>query len=515
MTTYPDAPRPTLPPPRCRPLQPIPLPRPTDFDGQVDGPPTPTRPRSPHARWQERYAAVTATVDVGLLVLCVIAGMLLPAGSVLALVGSPQPLVGLAAGLLVLGAFPLVRAWEARVLGNGPEEFRRLARAVGGSAVVLALTGLALQAAESVRLWVFLVLPVYGVVSLACRYALRRRLHHERRGERCMLPVLVVGSNDAVADMIRRTRRDRHFGWTVTGACTSTGTGPDGTSHIDGVPVIGDLESVSGAVRGTGYRVVAVAPGPGWGPRRLHELAWQLEGTDTELAVDPGLMEIAGPRLHITPVDGLPLVRLSQPSFTGGRRLIKNVVDRVGAAVLLLLVLPLALALAVAVRADGGPVLYRQQRVGARGRKFDMVKFRSMRVGADAETDALTASDCGAGPLFKMRADPRITRIGAMLRRHSLDELPQLLNVLGGSMSLVGPRPPLPTEVETYGADARRRLLVRPGMTGLWQVSGRSDLSWEESVRLDLRYVENWSVMLDATILWKTVGAVVHGRGAY
>jgi exopolysaccharide biosynthesis polyprenyl glycosylphosphotransferase len=327
--------------------------------------------------------------------------------------------------------------------------------------------------------------------------------------------VLVVGSCEAVADLIRRTRRDRHFGWSVEGVCTPTGTGPNGSMDVEGVRVVGDLSSVNRVVRRSGYRVVAVAPAPGWGPRRLHELAWQLEGTNTELAVNPGLMEIAGPRLHITPVDGLPLVRLTHPQFTGGKRLLKNAVDRVGAAITLLIVAPLVLVIALAVCADGGPAFYLQERVGVGGRTFRMVKFRSMRVNADRELARLTNRNEGAGPLFKMRHDPRVTRVGAVLRRYSLDELPQLFNVLTGSMSLVGPRPPLPREVEAYGDDARRRLLVRPGMTGLWQVSGRSELSWEETVRLDLRYVENWSITLDCMILWKTINAVTRGHGAY
>jgi exopolysaccharide biosynthesis polyprenyl glycosylphosphotransferase len=471
-------------------------------------------PRSPNERWQNRYASAVATVDVALLLLTFGVGA---AVGIEALEGDAERahvLSGVLAAVLVLGGLLAARAWEARILGNGPEELRRLGRAVAGSAVLLALGGLALQI-DSVRPWVFTVLPTYGVVGLLCRYALRRWLHHQRTVDRCVLPVLVVGSDEAAVDLIRRTRRDRHFGWSVEGVCTPTGMGPDGTMHIEGVPVVGDLSSVPSAVRSSGYRVVAVTPAPGWGPRRLHELAWQLEGTNTELAVNPGLMEIAGPRLHITPVDGLPLVRLTQPKFTGASRMLKNALDRLGAAVILLLTSPLLLGLALAVRRDGGPAFYRQQRVGVGGSTFSMVKFRSMRVDADREVDVLAAGNDGAGPLFKLRSDPRVTRVGAVLRRYSLDELPQLFNVLGGSMSLVGPRPPLPSEVEAYADDARRRLLVRPGMTGLWQVSGRSELSWEETVRLDLRYVENWSVTLDLSILWKTVNAVRRGRGAY
>jgi exopolysaccharide biosynthesis polyprenyl glycosylphosphotransferase len=218
--------------------------------------------------------------------------------------------------------------------------------------------------------------------------------------------------------------------------------------------------------------------------------------------------------MHITPVDGLPLLRLSKPRFTGVSRALKAAMDRSVAGFLLLLIAPVFIAVAIAVRADGGPVFFKQERVGSNGRTFRMVKFRSMVVDAEARLAELAEANEGAGPLFKMTHDPRITKIGTLLRKYSLDELPQLLNVVGGSMSLVGPRPPLPAEVATYEDAARRRLLVRPGMTGLWQVSGRSNLSWEESVRLDLRYVENWSMALDFTILWKTVGAVIKSRGA-
>jgi exopolysaccharide biosynthesis polyprenyl glycosylphosphotransferase len=490
---------------------PVPLPRPPKRKtGRVVVP----APHLPHEKWQGRYAVAVAATDVVLLVACLGTGALL---GVTALEGPGERahlVAGLvAAGLLVVG-LTWMRAWEPHILGIGSTELRRLLRAVGGSATALGLSGLAMQV-DSVRPWVFLVLPIYGALALTARYGWRRWLHHQRHHGRGMLPVLVVGSDDDVADLIHRTRRDRHFGWTVEGVCTPTGAGPGGAPHVEGVPVVGDLSSINSTVRASGFRVVAVAPSPGWGPRRLHELAWQLEGTNTELVVNPGLMEIAGPRLHITPVDGMPLVRLTQPKFSGGHRILKNAVDRVGAAVAILLVAPLLLAIAVAVCSDGGPAFFLQERVGVGGTRFRMVKFRSMRVNSDREVARLTNRNEGAGPLFKMRQDPRVTRVGAVLRRYSLDELPQLFNVLTGSMSLVGPRPPLPREVEAYGDDARRRLLVRPGMTGLWQVSGRSELSWEETVRLDLRYVENWSITLDCVILWKTINAVTRGRGAY
>jgi len=210
------------------------------------------------------------------------------------------------------------------------------------------------------------------------------------------------------------------------------------------------------------------------------------------------------------------MLRVTAPVFTGTRRVIKEIVDRAGAALLLTLFAPVLLAVALAVAVDSrGGVFYRQRRVGKDGREFTIIKFRTMVRNADALRVQLAEANEGAGLLFKMRRDPRVTGVGTVLRRWSLDELPQLFNVLAGAMSLVGPRPPLPDETARYAPDVRRRLLVKPGLTGMWQISGRSDLSWDEAVRLDLRYVEDWSLALDAVILWKTARAVFRGDGAY
>jgi exopolysaccharide biosynthesis polyprenyl glycosylphosphotransferase len=253
------------------------------------------------------------------------------------------------------------------------------------------------------------------------------------------------------------------------------------------------------------------------GPELLRRLAWALEGAGVDLLVAPALTDVAGPRVNVRPVSGLPLLQIAEPEFTGMRRLLKGAVDVTGSAVLLLLLAPAFLLLGLVVRfSSPGPVFFRQVRIGRDGKPFTMYKFRSMYADAEdrlAEVRAL--NDHGSdGVLFKLTDDPRVTPIGRLLRRYSLDEFPQLINVLRGQMSLVGPRPPLPTEVAQYERDVHRRLLVKPGMTGLWQVSGRADLSWEETVRLDLYYVENWSVALDAEILWKTARAVLKGAGA-
>ncbi|MGI8686592.1 MAG: exopolysaccharide biosynthesis polyprenyl glycosylphosphotransferase, partial [Acidimicrobiales bacterium] len=243
---------------------------------------------------------------------------------------------------------------------------------------------------------------------------------------------------------------------------------------------------------------------------------WDLEGTGVDLLVVPSLVDVAGPRISVRPVAGLPLLHVEEPELGGGARLVKHLVERVAAAVLLVLLLPLLVAVGLAVRCTSrGPALFAQQRVGKHGRRFTLYKFRTMRRSAEAELVDLADANEHDGPLFKIRDDPRRTRLGRALRRVSIDEVPQLWNVVVGQMSIVGPRPPLPCEVEGYSDEARRRLLVKPGLTGLWQVSGRADLPWAEAVRLDLYYVENWSPALDLVILAKTLTAVVRGRGAY
>ncbi|WP_425840267.1 sugar transferase [Streptomyces fractus] len=416
--------------------------------------------------------------------------------------------------LLVLAMLAVSRSWAPAVLGQGAEEFRRLGRSLFMTTVVLALGGIALTS-RNIKLWIFVAVPTIALVTMIARYLLRLWLHRERKEGRCLRPVLAAGSPATVRDLISRTRKFPHLGWRVEAVCMPDGHGLEG-DHLDGVPVVGRLKDVAGHVHRDGYRVVAVTPDPHWSPERLQRLAWNLEGSDADMVVAPVLMEVAGPRLHVDAVLGIPLLRVSMPAFTGGRRAIKEVVDRLGATVLILLFAPLMVFIGLFVLTDSrGGVFYRQRRVGKGGREFTILKFRTMVPGAHGVRADLAERNEGAGLLFKLRSDPRVTRVGQVLRRYSLDELPQLFNVVSGSMSLVGPRPPLPEESAAYGPDIRRRLLVKPGLTGLWQISGRSDLPWDEAVRLDLRYVEDWSLALDSVILWKTLRAVLHGQGAY
>jgi len=329
------------------------------------------------------------------------------------------------------------------------------------------------------------------------RYAARKVVHLQRTRGRWTHTVLAVGDDEHVRDLATQLERDRYAGYQFVGCCAP--------------------EGVHEALARTGADTVAVTASPGISSDVLRRLAWSLEGLGVDFVVAPALTNVAGPRIHIRPVAGLPLLHVEEPELTGGRQLLKSTVEVVVATLALLVLSPLLLVIALVVRLEThGPPLFRQVRVGRRGERFELYKFRSMVLDAEDQLDALlAANEADAGMLFKLRRDPRVTRVGRWLRRYSLDELPQLLNVVRGDMALVGPRPPLPGEVERDESDVRRRLLVKPGITGLWQVNGRSDLTWEESVRLDLYYVENWSLALDAMIIWKTLFAVLRGRGAY
>jgi exopolysaccharide biosynthesis polyprenyl glycosylphosphotransferase len=324
---------------------------------------------------------------------------------------------------------------------------------------------------------------------------------------------VAVGHADVIGELAAVLRRDSYHGLDVVAACV---LGPDCPESVDGIPVIGGLGNVPDVVDRMGADTVAVLACPEMSGARLRDLAWQLEKSGTDLCVAPALLDVAGPRTTIRPTAGLPLLHLDHPELGGAKRLIKSGFDRSAAALALALLLPLMAAIALAIRlSDRSPALFRQVRVGKDGNYFTVCKFRTMVVDAERLQGELQTRNDSDGLLFKMRNDPRITPLGGWLRRHSLDELPQLINVLKGDMSLVGPRPALPAEASAYADHVRRRLAVKPGITGLWQVNGRSDLSWDEAVRLDVRYVENWSLVLDLQILWKTWSAVARGHGAY
>jgi exopolysaccharide biosynthesis polyprenyl glycosylphosphotransferase len=413
-----------------------------------------------------------------------------------------------------LGVLAMTRAYERRLLFVGAEEYQRVIRSGIRLTVGMALASYVLNA-EIARGYLLIVLVLTTAFSLLGRFVLRRLLLRARRRGECMHRVLVIGHAAAVAATTRQMHRRYHHGLQVVGACLPADQLATAAAAV-GVPVFGALGAAANSATAAGADTVIVLSCPELDGAMLRRMAWELERDDIELIVSSSLVDTDGDRITVRPVDGLPMMHIEHPRLSGGRRLVKAVFDVSLAALLLVLAAPLFLAIALVVRLDSrGPVFFRQVRVGRRGEMFPMVKFRTMHVDAEQRLRRLRERNDFAGVLFKMRADPRVTRTGRWLRRHSLDELPQLINVLRGEMSLVGPRPPLPSEVEQYPQDMRRRLVVKPGMTGLWQVSGRSDLSWEDSIRLDLRYVENWSLTADLVILVRTALVVLRGAGGY
>ncbi len=412
--------------------------------------------------------------------------------------------------LLMVVSLALTRAYERRFLFVGTDEYQRVIRAGMSLTACSAIVAYALDLPLA-RGYMLIALPVATLSCVVVRFLLRKRLHHRRVRGSCLKRVIVVGHELAVIHITRQLRRERYHGFEVVGACL-----PPGHHDDVGLPVYGTFDDVARAVNAAAADTVIVLSCPELDGHTLRRLAWQLERDDIDLIVASSLIDVAGDRTTIRPVDGLPMLHVDHPRLTGGPRFVKEIFDRVGAALLIVALSPLLIALAVAIRVNSpGPVLFRQVRVGRHGREFVICKFRTMYIDAEARLAELRHLNDYDGVLFKMRNDPRITRVGRWLRRFSLDELPQLINVVRGQMSMVGPRPPLPEEVAAYPDDARRRLVVKPGMTGLWQVSGRSDLPWEEAVRLDLRYVENWSIPMDLAILLRTLTAVSRGSGAY
>ena len=424
--------------------------------------------------------------------------------------------IGLILGLLWLGSLEVYRTRDPKVLGVGPEEYKRVLSAsfrvfgfLGIVAVVFRL--------DAVSSFVLVSLPL-GLVSLTgSRWSFRRWLSHEKSRGRCLSRAIVVGEPQDVRYVIKQINRKSGAAYDILGACLP-GARRGAVLKVDHlrVPVLSSIYGISDTVRQTGANAVIVAgPVPG-GNQFIQELGWRLEENAAELVLAAALTNVAGPRIHWRPVEGLPLMHVDIPHYSGGKHTLKRLMDITVSASALLLLSPILLLLAGIVHRDSpGPVLFRQERVGRRGTTFRMLKFRSMVVDAESRLEELNTQDEGAGVLFKIRGDPRVTRCGRWMRKYSLDELPQFWNVLVGNMSLVGPRPPLAREVSGYERHTHRRLLIKPGITGLWQINGRSDLPWDEAVRLDLYYVENWSIAGDLMIMWRTFRAMIQPNGAY
>lgn len=399
---------------------------------------------------------------------------------------------------LVLGASG---SRHVRLIGQGAEAGRKIFSATlslfGSVAILSYILGL-----PTARGYILIALPTGLLFIFLARFANQRYLMLQRvRNDKYLSQTLILGNRLAAEQVMKHMLSVPAAGLKPVaiyhprkenGPVVLEGYYDDNIRYLRGRPRVNDVLSTLQVV---GAETVVVTDETGLKPQEVRRLGWSFADTGIRLIIAPSISGIAGPRIHSQPLNGLPLIHVSTPQLSGLKKNVKRGFDLVGSIALLLLLTPLMLAVALAVKlVDGGPVFFRQQRVGMNGAHFTMYKFRSMVSDAEQRRADLNSDQGKENVLFKMKDDPRVTPLGRFLRKYSIDELPQLINVLLGQMSLVGSRPPLPSEVEQYEADAHRRPLVQPGITGLWQVSGRSDLTWAQAVHLDLYYVENWSI---------------------
>jgi exopolysaccharide biosynthesis polyprenyl glycosylphosphotransferase len=426
--------------------------------------------------------------------------------------------VSLSVALVWSSCIAIYRAREPRILGSGPEEYRRVAAgtvfAFGAIAIWSMLTKMDLA-----RGYVAIAMPLGLTGLLVGRRLARYIVAKKRRRGKFMTSVLVVGESDPALSLVQSLSRVPELGYKVVGFCSAgrAGMSKAEMAILDGVPEFPYDDDLAETIAACGADTVAITATERLRPQEIRDLSWQLEKLDVDLVVSPGMVGLAGPRLTMRPVADLPLIHLDKPQYEGAKRFQKSLFDVCFAALVLLAVSPVLVVAGIAVKLTSrGSVFYMSERVGLDGKPFRMIKIRTMVNDADKMLSQVAHhNEVNGGVIFKIRRDPRVTSVGRFLRRYSIDELPQFINVLRREMSVVGPRPPLPSEVQAYDERVRRRLLVRPGITGLWQVSGRSNLSWDDFVRLDLSYVENWSMVNDIIIAVKTVRAVVTGSGAY
>jgi exopolysaccharide biosynthesis polyprenyl glycosylphosphotransferase len=483
----------------------------TGETGPVVPVPRPLDERHP-VRWQRTYSDALLVIDLVCIVVSMVVAYDVRFGASSGAPVGDRPAFLMAAAITAAWILMLryANCYEPRTYGLGSDEFKAVVvgtlRVFGTIAVVSYIFKL-----EIARGFVAIAMPIGLVLLLLGRWLARRWLQRQRRAGRFQHRVIVVGDRVRVTALTEQLRSEPHAGYAVVGACLPNASETMRVS--DHVPVLGDLNSVSEAVRTAAADTVAISASPDVHSADVRRISWALEGSGVDLIVAPAVTDVAGPRITVRPVAGLPLLHVEEPEFTGGRQLVKTTMDRVGAIGGLILLSPLLIPAAIAVRLTSpGPALFHQVRIGRDGEEFSCLKLRTMYVDAEERLADLLDGNEGDGLLVKIKDDPRITPVGRFLRRTSIDELPQLWNVVRGDMSLVGPRP-LAVKDEEFQGDTRRRMLVRPGITGLWQVSGREDQSWEDAVRLDLYYVENWSIALDLLILARTVLHVLRGSG--
>lgn len=415
-------------------------------------------------------------------------------------------------------ALELNKSRDISLVGIGTEEYGRVFSATAWVFGLIAVGSLLFKFQIS-RSYLAMAL-VMGLTALVIgRHWVRRDLARRRTKGQYITRVVVLGTTDAVQVLCESLRRTAAAGYRVVGVCVPDFDGEVGEELVTPVgvaPILGSGESVESALQLTSADALAVAAVEHLGHTRMKKLVWRLESLGIDLIVVPGVTDIAGTRLQIRPIDNLPLFHIAPPRQDGPSAVAKRMLDLMVGTAAMLAALPILLIAAAAIKLDdGGPVIFRQERVGLHGKRFRIFKLRTMVVDAEAKKDTERAATGGASIFYKSACDSRITRVGRFLRASSIDELPQLFNVLSGAMSIVGPRPLVPGEGASVDDFLERRGLVKPGITGMWQISGRSDLSEEERIRLDHSYVDNWSPVLDLVIVWRTVRAVLKREGAY
>ncbi|MDV8023666.1 sugar transferase [Rhodococcus sp. IEGM 1330] len=475
--------------------------------------------------WQRTYRRRVLLTDTGVIVAALVSAQLIRFGT--PATDSPETLSALifftafsaAIGIVWLLALGFVQSRDPQLIGNGADEYRRVISATGWLFGGVAVTDLLVQAGVA-RGYLAIALPIGLIGLLAGRRYWRRNLARKRSAGHFLSDVIVIGNVTSIKRISGNFDNAADAGYRVIGACIPGYIGaPGATVDADGhtIEILGDETAIDDALRKTSATTVAVAAVEHLGYERMRELAWKLDKHRIDLVVAPGVADIAGPRLKIRPIDNLPLLHVDRPKYDGATRRSKTIFDFVLASIGLLVLSPLLAIAAVAIKVgDRGPIFYRQERVGLQGEKFRIWKLRTMVVDADSAIgSAREDADQQASVFYKSATDSRITKTGRLLRKLSIDELPQLFNVLSGDMSIVGPRPLVPGEGAAVANFVERRSLVKPGVTGLWQVSGRSDVAESERIRLDHYYVDNWSVVQDLVIIWRTAAAVLKSDGAY
>lgn len=429
----------------------------------------------------------------------------------------PYWAIGAVIGLLWVLALMAWNSWDIRILGSGAAEYARVANATLALFGAIAIVSYILEI-QLARGYVAIAVTLGLLLLVLWRWLARRALVRLRTDGHFKRSLVIIGGPGEVVQLHKSFMGSPGSGYSPVAAILPGRSVQAPNGEELPLPVISvdrEVEPIVETLESHAVEVVAVTGG-GLKPRTLRRLSWALADRDISLILAPALTDVAGPRIHAHPVADLPLIHVSTPRLDGFNSALKRTFDLFGAFVALTCLSPVLVIAAAAIKLDSdGPVFFTQQRIGKDRAEFKMFKLRSMVVDAEARLESLRKSSGDTDVLFKLKDDPRVTRVGRVLRKYSIDEIPQLFNVLLGSMSMVGPRPPLEHEVAQYGVEAMRRLTVMPGITGLWQVGGRSDLSWEESVRLDLYYVENWSMMQDLVILFRTVKVVLKKDGAY